>query len=137
MSQEDKKLILLEELCARMPYGLMLKTDNVFPQKLEGISFDKDTFLVWVSDGGFTFENMECKPYLFPLSSITEEIMDEIYEASGVYDIDVDSPIHIEVGTTFEDLTKIFYILNKHHIDYQGLIPMELALDATGLGIYP
>ena len=134
---QDKKLILLEDLSGRTPYGVMLKTDNVFPQKLEGISFDNDTFLVWVSDGGFTLENMECKPYLFPLSSITEEIMDEIYEASGVYDIGTDSPIHIEVGTTFEDLTKIFHILNKHHIDYRGLIPMGLALDATGLGIYP
>ena len=25
---------------------------------------------------------------------------------------------------------------NKHHIDYRGLIPMGLAIDATGLNIY-
>lgn len=25
---------------------------------------------------------------------------------------------------------------NKHHIDYRGLIPMGLAIDATGLSIY-
>lgn len=76
------------------------------------------------------------KLYLFPLSSVTEEIMDEIYEVSGVYDIDVDSPVHIEVGTTFEDLTKIFHVLNKYHIDYRGLIPMGAAIDATGLNMY-
>jgi hypothetical protein len=62
--------------------------------------------------------------------------MDEIYSITGVYDIDVDSPVHIEVGTTFEDLTKIFDILNKHHIDYRGMIPKGLAIDATGKNIY-
>jgi hypothetical protein len=76
------------------------------------------------------------KPYLFPISSMTEEIMDEIYATTGVYDISIDSSVHIEVGTTFKDLTKISDILHKHHIDYRGLIPMGLALDATGLNIY-
>lgn len=78
----------------------------------------------------------EVKPYLFPLSNMTDEIIDEIYNTAGVYDISIDSPVHIEVGTKFEDLAKIFDILHKHHIDYRGLIPKGLALDATGLNIY-
>lgn len=167
MSQ-DKKLILLEELWARTPYGVKVnapftsdKNENAKGYKITGINFGvvewtptlfgekkrrnsiiieafSEKFNQYCSiDLGLDNNIEEVKPYLFPLSSITEEIMDEIYEVSGVYDIDVDSPIHIEVGTTFEDLTKIFHILNKHHIDYRGLIPMGLALDATGLGIYP
>lgn len=138
MSQEDKKLILLKDLCGRLAYGVKMNhiADNEQdPKTLIGVAKDMITLK---GPGGYEWVNIEhYKPYLFPLSSISEEIMDEIYNITGVYDIDVDSPVHIEVGTTFEDLTKIFYILNKHHIDYRGLIPMGLALDATGLGIYP
>lgn len=64
MTQEEKS-ILLKDLSARLPYGVMLETDNVFPQKLEGIAFDKDkdTFLISVSDGAFTLDWMTFKPY--------------------------------------------------------------------------
>lgn len=134
---QDKKLILLEDLSGRLPYGVKMNhiADNEQdPKTLIGIAKDMITLK---GPGGYEWVDIDhYKPYLFPLSSMSEEIMDEIYEASGVYDIDVDSPIHIEVGTTFEDLTKIFHILNKHHIDYRGLIPMDLAIDATDKNIY-
>ena len=136
MSQDIE--LLLKDLSGRLPYGVKMNhiADNEQnPKTLIGI--DRD-YVSLQSTAGYSYVPAEdYKPYLFPLSSMTEEIMDEIYNITGVYDIDVDSPVHIEVGTTFEDLTKIFNILNKHHIDYHGLIPMGLALDATGLGIYP
>lgn len=123
MKQKDKEL-LLKDLCARLSYGLILKTDNVFPQKLEGISFDKDTFVVWLSDGGFTLDCMDCKPYLFPLSSMTRQQKAELSMlVVGVEDIFKSFLIEVE-----------FY--HKHHIDYRGLIPMGLAIDATNLNIY-
>ena len=135
MKQEDKDL-LLRDLCNRLPYGVIIehdgnlsKVDTIFmcdSISISSTSMDKEFF--------YNLNLDEVKPYLFPLSSITEEIMDEIYNNTGVYDID--SFVHIEVGTTFEDLTKIFDILHKHHIDYRGLIPMGLAIDATGLNIY-
>lgn len=131
MKQEEKEL-LLKDLCARLPYGVMLKTDNVFPQKLEGISFDKDTFVVWVSDGGFTLDYMDCKPYLFPLSSLTEEQKEELN----------DELIELELKALNDEISCIeavkfeidFYL--KNHLDYRGLIPMGLANDATNLNIY-
>lgn len=135
---QDQKDLLLQDLSGRIPYGVKMNhiADNEYsPNTLIGIAKDMITL---EGLGGYECVDVEhYKPYLFPLSSMTEEIMDEIYNITGVYDIGVDSPIHIEVGTTFEDLTKIFHILNKHHIDYHGLIPMGLAIDATGLGIYP
>ena len=132
MKREDKELLLID-LCARLPYGV----------KIQGINPDNEVVIEELFSIGVG-EVIDCnmitlsdvKPYLFPLSSMTEEIMDEIYEVSGVYDIGIDSPIHIEVGTTFEDLTKIFHILNKHHFDYRGLIEKGLAIDATNLNIY-
>lgn len=131
MTQEYKDL-LLRDLCARLPYGVMLKTDNVFPQKLEGITFDKDTFLVWVSDGGYTLENMECKPYLFPPSSMPEEQQKEFFDQLIELELKaISNEIDPKEAVEFEI---DFY--NKHHIDYRGLIPMGLAINATGLNIY-
>lgn len=131
MTQEEKAL-LLKDLCARLPYGVkcyvngritVLECIYVFENIVE-----YDSFL------STNIENV--KPYLFPMSSITEAIKDEIYQETGLYDIFEDNQIHIEVGTNFTDICKLFNILNKHHIDYKGLIPMGLAIDATGLNIY-
>lgn len=59
------------------------------------------------------------KPYLFPLSSMTEEE-------------------RIAIGNEFAygQPQKAMDILHKKHIDYRGLIPMGLAIDATGKNIY-
>jgi hypothetical protein len=126
MTKEDKEL-LLKDLCARLPYGVMLKTDNVFPQKLEGIAFDKDTFLISVSDGAFTLDWMTCRPYLYPLSSMTEEQKKE-YAHILVMSSNLDYSQLL--GMTVEDW------FNKNHFDYRGLIPKNLGIDATGLNIY-
>lgn len=135
----DNKKLLLTDLSPRLPYGVKFECNkNVYTAKgLDLIVTDEGDWEYAVTAKGIDPIEIDfIKPYLFPLSSISEEIMDEIYSITGVYDIDVDSPVHIEVGTTFEDLTKIFDILNKHHIDYRGMIPKGLAKDATNLGIY-
>lgn len=135
MTQEEKDL-LLKDLSARLPYGVEVEYNNI---NCEVLSIDKfnEELTIWISTGYRTVVKLEdVKPYLFPLSSMTEEIMDEIYNNTGVYDIGIDSSVHIEVGTTFEDLTKIIDILHKHHIDYRGLIPLGLAIDATNKNIY-
>lgn len=142
MKQEDKEL-LLDDLCARLPYGVMLSithdkyTDETFNARISTIDYCGE---IKVRYGFEEYEQVysleQIKPYLFPLSSMTEEIIDEIYNNAGVYDIGIDSSVHIEVGTKFEDLTKIFHILHKHHIDYRGLIPKGLANDATNKNIY-
>ena len=135
MTQEDKNL-LLKDLCARLPYGVKAignYSTNCCSvvDTIEGIFYNN-----YVGIDGCNFDISNIQLYLFPLSNMTEEIMDEIYEESGVYDIDVDSSFYIEAGTTFEDLTKISNILHKHHIDYRNLIQKGLAIDATGLNIY-
>jgi hypothetical protein len=126
MTQEEKD-ILIKDLSARLPYGVMLKTDNVFPQKLEGITFDKDTFLISVSDGAFTLDWMTFRPYLYPLSSMTEEQKKE-YAHILVMSSNLDYSQLL--GITVEDW------FNKNHFDYRGLIPKNLGIDATGLNIY-
>ena len=134
MKPEDKDL-LLKDLCARLSYGVKVESVFINPDTKEhkscGIEVFDTTSILMIRDGLGEF-----KPYLFPLSSMTEEIEDEIYRETGLYDIFEDNQIHIEVGTNFADVCKLFDILNKYHLDYNGLIPMGLANDATGLNIY-
>ena len=61
------------------------------------------------------------KPYLFPLSSMTEEQRNDLTK-------------FVANGITNENI--VYDWFNKNHFDYRGLIPLGLANDATGLNIY-
>ena len=91
---------------------------------------------------------IECvKPYLFPLSSMTEEQLYEIKEITEFkYNHNTLELVKwTETHTTLEfwleevpqySVIEVFDWLNKHHFDYRGLIEKGLAIDATGLNIY-
>lgn len=118
MKQEDKEL-LLKDLCARLPHGIkaqILNQENI--QKDVVISVGNIPYIPNLGKGWFK----ECKPYLFPLSSMTDEQKREEYEICKEYIIGYES-----------DLIDFY---NRNHIDYRGLIPKGLAIDATGLNIY-
>ena len=121
MTREDKEL-LLKDLCARLPYNVICKVEfresgeykskNMF---LSGIFTDEAYF---TTESGSIYSN-EYKPYIFPLSSISKETLEEI--------------------SAYIDIKNIYVALeffNSHHIDYRGLIEKGLAIDATGLNIY-
>lgn len=117
MNQEHKDL-LLKELCARLPYGIKVKIkchDDVW--ELLAIYTNGTTYAT--RDIGYPIETYfeDCKPYLFPLSSMTEEQRVEYY---GTFSLSGDISGSVD-----------FY--NKYHFDYRGLIPMGLAIDATEL----
>lgn len=117
MKQEDKEL-LLKDLCARSPYGVKIfVNDNV--EILDGVHMlDK---VAWY-DGWCASDIEEVKPYLFPLSSMTEEQRKEYHELLS----NPENGINIDY----------FDWCHKNHFDCRHLIPMGLANDATGLNIY-
>ena len=137
MTQEDKDL-LLKDLCARLPYGVKVESVFINPDSKEhkscGIEVFDATSILMINDGLGEF-----KPYLFPLSNMTEEQQKE----ANIFD-DMDMDILSEnLGRNHRNKTNIptatyNYIdwLNKNHFDYRGLIEKGLALDATGLNIY-
>ena len=131
MTQNEKEL-LLKDLCARLPYGIKLHcSSNVMtcigPYTLNTIVLDR----IFNDNTEYVPFN-EFKPYLFPMSSMTEEQKDEFNAQSLKLQLQViDDKIMYEKATEFE---VDFY--NKHHLDWRGLIPMGLAIDATGLNIY-
>lgn len=133
MKQNDKDL-LLKDLCARLPHGVKYMryswdydTDQELPviETLECV--DKDGYInhrrVYTVD--------DIKPYLFPLSSMTEEQKKEL---DNLVEESVFQIIHSEDGNPQPQIPMDWY--NKNHFDYRGLIPMGLANDATGLNIY-
>lgn len=129
MTQEDKEL-LLKDLCARLPYGVKCENYN----HIDGRNVFKVTD---IRDNGYicgtinnhycwaVFDPLELKPYLFPLSSMTEGQKKEYQYITERWMYD--SSYSISDSTDW---------LNKGHFDYRGLIEKGLAIDATGLNIY-
>ena len=140
MTQEDKDL-LLKDICARLPYGVIgqceidasydtpfetIPQTHKFNAEVYGL-LEEGSLLVTpliedqdvqefaneeVADG---VDILDFKPYLRPMSSMTEEEKKECLKI------------------TFVEATDW---LNANHFDYRGLIEKGLAIDATGLNIY-
>ena len=142
----DEKDLLLQDLCARLPYGVKVEIyKDEAPYKIKG--YDGKDFL---SDSGWDYLIEQCKPYLFPLSSMTEEQRIELYKALGCgyeshyhlskewedFNDSIDNNGLFIPATWVSDINKMYNWLNKNHFDYRGLIPMGLANDATELNIY-
>lgn len=121
MKQEQKEL-LLKDLCARLPYGVVVKDRNGVHKLTPGNTEFIDLF------------NGKCNiaPYLLPLSSMTEEQMEEFNKLVGIALKDLQSSEQFSCMAIVAEID--FY--HKYHFDYRGLIPMGLALDATGKNIY-
>ena len=135
MTQEEIEL-LLADLCGRQLYGLIIKCNDGFRQSKEKlVSIDVSNELI-----NYDWRLTDIKPYLRPLSSMTEEEFTKLKEYSGlIYDqLDL---------TSFQNgaykcldfylnevpcgaVIRVFDWLNKYHFDYRDLIQMGLALEA-------
>ena len=127
MKIEDKQL-LLQDLCCRLPYQVKASYYGVDEETTMYDVIDSiyiignGTIEVGIGQYGLNIEDI--KPYLFPLESMTEE-----------------QKLELATIKTYVSLNKnkeylLFDWLNANHFDYRGLIPMDLALDATNLNIY-
>ena len=146
MTQEHKEL-LLKDLCARLPYGVMLSithneyTDETFNARISTIDYCNEVKVRY----GFeeyeqAFSLEQIKPYLYPLSSMTEE---QLYEVSQILGKDVAiftdyllTIDHRRRTFSYQELDALVNWFDKNHFDHRGLIPMDLAIDATNLNIY-
>ena len=135
MTQENSKQLLFKDLCARLPYNVIcqveFKEDGKYNSKvmlLSGIFTDEAYF---TTKGGSIYSN-EYKPYLFPLSSMTEEQSKELDEIDPEF-----YSLICENGDRYVSMdVRSYDWFNKNHFDYRGLIEKGLAIDATGLNIY-
>lgn len=124
MTQEELKELLLKDLCARLPHKIKFLRESwnfESDQELSVIEtledIDKDGYI----NNTKIYKVEDIKPYLFPLSSMTEEQKYQYNFYSRV---------------AFADVSLLIDWLNKNYFDYRGLIKKGLAIDATGLNIY-
>ena len=128
---KDEKTLLLQDLCARLPYGVQVfvEHDKYAQATLLGVDIKQFSIIFggnnWSSISNIEGHHIEqykqlIKPYLRPMSSMTEE---EREEERKLWDI---------VTTTRNDLHYLYTVfLLSHHFDYRGLIDKGLALPAT------
>ena len=130
MTREYKEL-LLEDLCARLPYGVkFMYNKNIYTIKgLDLIVTDEGDWEYAVTAKDIAPIEIDfIKPYLFPLSSMTEEQKMLLKQQNWC--------IATSTSGTVETTVEGIDWLNKNHFDYRGLIEKGLAIDATGLNIY-
>ena len=122
MTREDKQL-LHKDLCSRLPYGVRVKIsdeDILLYDSEKGTLDGKETmsddnFVIKCDRDSWIISCDDFKPYLRPMSSMTEE---EKKESGELYKKNTGM---------WDDLDW----LNAHHFDYRGLIDKGLAIAVT------
>ena len=138
----DKEL-LIKDLSSRLPYGV--KVNGVFLN----YNKDKDKILYEECVKELDYEHLNryetLKPYLFPLSSMTEEQKKEIskrYNLQTHYGLCIEITNHSEGywdddnSCNLQDYLWLVDWFNKNHFDYRNLVDKNLAIDCTNLNIY-
>ena len=118
MTQEEKEL-LIKDLCPRLKYRVKCApvTNTGEINTIGGYCEVLDSVFIKEIDGWVSITMI--KPYLRPMSSMTEEEKIEYRQKQTNY----------EFGY-FDTYASIDW-LNKKGFDYRGLIPMRLALPTT------
>ena len=131
MKKEDKDL-LLKDLCARLPYGVII-------EGLEHPEIMTIKHLAIIS----VMPTEPYKPYLRPMSSMTKEGTKELFKEIGFeftcntcgipahYTYEFAEQIKGIPTITNVEFIKVIDWLNAHHFDYRGLIERELAIVVT------
>lgn len=116
MTQEEKQLVF-NDICARLPYGVVVECTHI--QENNGYTSKLTPYtLYFVLD-----DNWSVKPYLRPISSMTEEEKEEYCNLQDKFLYSSQYPV--------TDAFELFDWLNRNGFDYRGLIPTGLALEAT------
>lgn len=111
MTQEEKQL-LLKDLCARLPYGVKVSYVGDYG-RVDCVLNSR------ILNSTYAIEYLGLKPYLRPMSSMTEEEKKE-------YDHRLECMFY---DTMYDDAFAVDW-LNEHHFDFRGLIEKGLALEA-------
>lgn len=146
MTNQDRELLLVD-LAGRIPYNVKCHYVGMDSETFEDIdkivtlySIDFDYFSVLLEEDSLLPID-KVMPYLFPLSSMTEQQETEFAKLfkkkngpeDFFYDYEEDmKPIQMLNYYPYE----ILDWLNRNHFDYRGLIDKGIAMDASGLNIY-
>ena len=149
---EQEKDLLLKDLCARLPYGVLCHVDGFDePHKLNTIEVDYENGHLldfgYDENSGLNIQAYlsEVKPYLRPLWALKEAQKSKLLEFNFRFDDSYDEAgIVNEDPNEYDDYNQHPYtfihedhcsglidFFNSEHIDYRGLVKKDLALAAT------
>ena len=117
MTQEDKDL-LLKVLCDGLPYGLVVEYKGK-PYEILGYGCGRLSLVKKYESRIAACPLIEeVKPYLRPMSSMTDEEKEQTRDLW----IGADTKTHA---------IRLIDFYNKNHFDFMGLIPKDLAIPVT------
>ena len=144
MINREDKLLLVKDLCARLPHGVIVEHTSGFRGTINNIvvhqMYDENDNIedyLCCADffGDSDYIDIEFfKPYLFPLSSMTDEQKKEY--CSLVWFDGLSAGWNRDDAVILNEVELLIEFYYKNHLDWRSLIPKGLALDATGLNIY-
>ncbi len=133
---QDEKQLLLKDLSARLPYDVKIHYHWERKETGQIVDVDRDLDFSDVDSLKYTLAEpqdnwciIDWKPYLRPMSSMTEEEKEEYNKTKDKIAVqwdDYGTPIGYEYTYTI----KTFDWLLAHHFDYRGLIEKGIALEA-------
>ena len=134
MTEQNKQLLLVD-LCSRLPYGVFVN--------IEGFDYDFNGKLVQVYFGNInrcsiqvgsniSYSLEETKPYLRPMSSMTEEEVKEFaaFASQSQHRFFIGDSYYWYNNYEEEDW------LNAHHFDFRNLIERGLAISTEEYNPY-
>lgn len=140
---EFEKSLILKDICGRIKYHVKCQVTfktttgdvKILDMLLESMSAYGKGYFVSETDIVYSYDY---KPYLRPLSSMTDEERDKYRKAYekdfAILEDSLGAPITYTYtdGTVLRDRPVFNEIdwLTANHFDYRGLIPMGLALEA-------
>ena len=142
MEQKDKEL-LLKDLSARLPYGVCVELPNHHLVKhiysIKSISMENGWTTGVLECAGrkkiYSAKIEDVKPYLRPMSSMTEEEKDYVVKHSLGYTANIGGGKKDE-KLYFHFKAESYDWLNKKMFDFRGLIPKDLALSTETFNPY-
>lgn len=138
----ENKDLLLKYLSMALPYGVQVLADidKTFDGGIIGevTAINLELELVYLEGILTPICSDEIKPYLRPLSSMTEEEKEEMHntlspEGTAVYENNgISIPMnHYGDFVGYKFMNEIIQYLLEHHFDFMGLIPKDLAIEVT------
>lgn len=136
MTQEEKKL-LIQDLSARLPYEVKLNfysqgaNENIVCTLLGIAPHDDKPIIAKTNQGCFCFTQDHIKPYLRPMSSMSDKEYEEYRKRR---DLDtLDSAESLKQKAVGKRHISSWYRgtdwLLEHHFDFRGLIEKGLAIE--------
>ena len=119
MKKEERQL-LLKDLSARLPYNPMVHIHDLN-------TTDYDNYLYADDLDSMMSYSIRLKPYLRPMSSMTEEEEKEYRKTMDKY---ISNSDDFSKYTEYSWTIDTFDFLNAHHLDYRDLISKGLAFEA-------